>query len=152
MSPYPNALSQISMFVLLDRLGSANPIIPSYSPTTHWVYKRIAAIEGHMRKLGLLETKPKSAFLPETEQSAAQFRSKKVINDDHVPFMERGVPVLRLAPEKVSKVWHTMDDNGEHLDISTVRDWARIVTAFVYEWLDMMEVEPEEAAPEEAER
>jgi hypothetical protein len=36
-----------------------------------------------------------------------------------------------------------MDDDGDHLDMPTVRDWAKIITAFAFEWLDMMEVAPQ---------
>jgi hypothetical protein len=30
-----------------------------------------------------------------------------------------------------------MDDDGAHLDLPTVEDWARMVTAFVGEWMDL---------------
>ena len=65
-------------------------------------------------------------------------------SDDHLPFIARGVPILHLIPTPFQPVWHTMDDDGPHLDMPTVRDWAKIVTAFTMEWLDMMEVAPEE--------
>jgi hypothetical protein len=67
------------------------------------------------------------------------------ISDDHLPFMHGGVEILHVIPSPFPKVWHTMQDDGAHLDGATVRDWARIVAAFTLEWLDMMEVwdEPE---------
>ncbi|KAF2191016.1 hypothetical protein K469DRAFT_732530 [Zopfia rhizophila CBS 207.26] len=144
MSKYPNPLSQISVFVLLDLLGSANPKVPSYFLTTHWAYKSMASIEERMRNLSLLETKPPSSFLPQTGEVVTQ----SFVSDDYLPFMARGVPVLHVIPSPFPDVWHTMDDDGAHLDLPTVRDWAKIVTAFALEWLDMMEVwyEPEENA------
>jgi glutaminyl-peptide cyclotransferase len=30
-----------------------------------------------------------------------------------------------------------MDDDAAHLDIPTVEDWAKMVTAFVGEWMDL---------------
>lgn len=141
LSNYQNPLRQISLFVLLDLLGSANPEVPSYFQTTHWAYKKIATIEARLRKLGLLESKPTQPFLPQTGKLSSQF-SRGWVGDDHVPFMERGAPVLHMIPSPFPTVWHTMQDDGEHLDIATVRDWARIMTAFTLEWLDMMEVEP----------
>jgi glutaminyl-peptide cyclotransferase len=143
MSPYPDSLSQISLFVLLDLLGSANPQIPSYFPTTHWVHKRIADIESRMRKLGLLESKPLFPFLSESGKTATQ-AGRTLVTDDHVPFMDRGVPVLHLLPSSLTPVWHTIDDDGNHLEMPTVRDWAKIMAAFALEWLDMMEVWPTE--------
>ena len=56
MSTYRTPLDSISLFVLLDLLGSAGPKIPSYFLTTHWAYKNMATIEKRMRDLGLLDT------------------------------------------------------------------------------------------------
>lgn len=143
MSFYRNPLDQISMFVLLDLLGAANPTVPSFFQTTHWAYKAMATIEDRMRKLGLLESTPEQPFLPDLEKNAVTFQHA-YIEDDHKPFMARGVPVLHVIASPFPRVWHTMDDDGAHLDMPTVRDWAKIVTAFALEWLDMMEVEPKE--------
>ncbi|KAI1104925.1 peptidase family M28-domain-containing protein [Jackrogersella minutella] len=145
MSFYRNPLDQISMFVLLDLLGSANPTVPSFFQTTHWAYKAMATIEDRMRKLGLLESTPKRPFLPDMDKALTTFH-RGYIEDDHKPFMARGVPILHVISSPFPQVWHTMDDDGAHLDMPTVRDWARIVTAFALEWLDMMEVEPKEEA------
>ena len=60
-----------------------------------------------------------------------------MIQDDHVPFMARGVEVLHLIPYPFPHVWHEPEDDGEHLDLDTVEDWARLVTAFVAEWMDL---------------
>lgn len=51
--------------------------------------------------------------------------------------MARGVEILHVIPTPFPRVWHTMADDGEHLDMPTVEDWARIVTAFVGEWMDL---------------
>jgi glutaminyl-peptide cyclotransferase len=138
-SRYPNALSQISIFVLLDGLGSVNPTIPSYLLLTHWAYKAMASLEERLRKLGLLETSPLSSFLPNSKEGT----SKAEIEDDYVPFMDRGVPILHLLPSPLPPNRHDLDDNGDHLHLPTVRDWAKIMTGFALEWLDMMEVWPE---------
>ncbi|KAI2602371.1 peptidase family M28-domain-containing protein [Hypoxylon sp. NC1633] len=145
MSFYRNPLDQISMFVLLDLLGSANPTVPSFFQTTHWAYKAMATIENRMRKLDLLESTPRNPFLPDSEKDESLFH-RGYISDDHKPFMARGVPILHMIASPFPQVWHTMDDDGAHLDMPTVRDWAKIVTAFALEWLDMMEVEPNEDA------
>ncbi|KAB5570273.1 glutaminyl-peptide cyclotransferase [Coniochaeta sp. 2T2.1] len=142
LATYRNPLSQISAFVLLDLLGAAKPHIPSFFQTTHWAYKNMAHIEDRMRKLMLLETQPNQPFLPEAEKKAEQFGAGHV-EDDHIPFMRRGVPILHLIPTPFPRVWHTIDDDGEHLDMETVRDWSKIITAFALEWLDMMEVAPQ---------
>ncbi|KAI0188698.1 peptidase family M28 [Astrocystis sublimbata] len=138
---YRNPLDQISMFVLLDLLGSANPTIKSPFLPTHWAYRAMADIEQRMRRLNLLESTPDGAFLPDAEKAVGNF-NKGMVEDDHIPFMRRGVPILHIIATPFPDVWHTMADDGEHLDLPTVRDWARITTAFALEWLDLMRVEP----------
>ncbi|KAF2199178.1 hypothetical protein GQ43DRAFT_399299 [Delitschia confertaspora ATCC 74209] len=140
LSHYPDPLSQISIFLLLDLLGSANPTVPSYFQTTHWAYKNMAKIEERMRTLSLLESNPPSPFLPHIGNHTEQWP----IEDDHLPFMRRGVSILHVIPSPFPEVWHKIEDDGAHLDMPTVRDWAKIVTAFALEWLDMMEVWPQE--------
>lgn len=143
MADFPNRLNQISLFVLLDLLGAADPQIPSYFLPTHWAYQAMATVEQRMRDLDLLESQPARSFLPDSEKAASRF-TRSWVGDDHVPFMERGVPVLHLIPSPFPRVWHTMQDDGKHLDMPTVRDWAKIMTAFTLEWLDMMEVWPQD--------
>lgn len=137
-SKYPNTLSQISIFVLLDVLGSLNPTIPSYLLPTHWTYKHIANIESRLRANQLLESRPSSAFFPRTNE---QTSGDEPI-DDYAPFMDRGVPILHILPSPLPVNVDREDDPGEGLDLPTVRDWAKIVTGFALEWLDMMEVWP----------
>ncbi|OLN87948.1 Glutaminyl-peptide cyclotransferase 1 [Colletotrichum chlorophyti] len=145
MSHYKTPLEQISAFVLLDLLGSANPKVPSYFQSTHWAYQSMAKLEQRMRDLGILETKPATPFLYDTKKSPKMF-GRSGIGDDHVPFMMKGVDILHIIPSPFPDVWHKKEDDGDHLDMPTVRDWTRIVTAFTMEWLDMAEVMPEEGA------
>lgn len=140
---FPNRLNQISLFVLLDLLGASDPTIPSYFIPTHWAYQAMAKVEQRMRDMGLLESKPAKPFLYDSDREVSQFGPPR-IGDDHQPFMARGVDVLHLIPSPFPRVWHTMDDDGAHLDMGVSRDWAKITTAFALEWLDMMEVWPAE--------
>lgn len=136
LSTFPNPLSSISLFVLVDLLGAASPNVPSYFQTTHWAYQHMAALEQRMRSLQLLESQPRHNFLSDTGR---QTFSRGYIEDDHVPFMARGVDILHIIPSPFPSVWHTMEDDGAHLDIPTVHDWAKIVTAFAAEWLELDE-------------
>ncbi|PVI04823.1 hypothetical protein DM02DRAFT_611178 [Periconia macrospinosa] len=161
---YRNPLSQISLFVLLDLLGEKGSKVPSYMPTTHWAYVALATVESRLRQLNLLETSSSSSssssssqptknapedendpsFLPDLNSTTASAK-RAGISDDHLPFIHRGVETLHLIPKPFPNVWHTMEDDGAHLDLATVRDWARVMVGFVGEWLDLMEVwtEPE---------
>ena len=132
--------------MLLDLLGAPDPNVPSYFEKTHWAYARMARAEQRLRGLGLLRSDPGRPFLPEIEKPASRFRG--YVLDDHVPFLVRGVPVLHVIPTPFPPVWHRMEDDGEHLDPAAVEDWAKIVTAFVAEWMELdgsMEKSPAEA-------
>lgn len=137
VSAFSTQLESISLFVLLDLLGAPDPRVPSFFEKTHWAYQHLAAIEERLRGLGVMETEKKTgAFLPDSGKRSYQF-TKGYVLDDHVPFMERGVDILHIIPTPFPAVWHTMDDDAAHLDIPTVRDWARIITAFVAEWMEL---------------
>ncbi|RDA93221.1 hypothetical protein CP533_6499 [Ophiocordyceps camponoti-saundersi (nom. inval.)] len=132
LSIFRSWLDSISLMVLLDLLGSKDPRVPSYFSPTHWAYQMMANVEMRMRSLGLLESNTSQPFLPDNETMSAGHGG---ISDDHLPFMHRGVPILHIIPSPFPAVWHTMSDDAEHLDMATVRDWAKIVTAFVKEWM-----------------
>ncbi len=151
MSTYHNALSSISLFLLLDLLGEKNPNVPSWFKTTHWAYRNMATLEKRLRSQLLFFSStehPKntvgrqnskradSPFLPEAEKADNEWSGVKM-EDDHIPFMERGVEILHIIPYPFPRAWHNLDDDGEHLDLDTVKDWATLTTAFVAEWMDL---------------
>ncbi|KIH90039.1 Peptidase family M28 protein [Sporothrix brasiliensis 5110] len=137
LSTFSNPLSSISLFVLLDLLGAPNPTVPSYFQTTHWAYQRMASLEDRLRRLKVLASEGTGAkFLPESGKKPSQF-ARAFVEDDHVPFMARGVAILHIIPAPFPPVWHTMADTPGNLDIPTVDDWAMIVTAFTAEWMEL---------------
>lgn len=142
MSTYHNKLSSISLFLLLDLLGAPKPYIPSFFKTTHWAYQHLAEVESRMRALSLLESQVEHPFLPQHNKDPNTFVPTG-IEDDHIPFLARGVEILHIIPTPFPDVWHLMEDDAEHLDMPTVQDWAKIVTAFVGEWMDLEGYFPE---------
>ncbi|KAF5851081.1 hypothetical protein GGP41_010743 [Bipolaris sorokiniana] len=151
-SIYRTPLDSIELFVLLDLLGSKNPQVPSYFSTTHWAYQNVAKIEDRLRKLGLMKSSPnhkskmakrenkkpraEKLFLPEASKQSTNFMGG-FVQDDHVPFMARGVEILHMIPSPFPTVWHTMEDDAEHLDIDTVEDWTKLFMAFTAEWMEL---------------
>lgn len=136
-----NKLANISLFLLLDLLGAKEPHIPSYFKTTHWAYQHLAKLEKRFRD-GKVFASHKSApknWLVDAEKSSAQIYQYGGIQDDHIPFLKRGVEVLHIIPNPFPNVWHTKDDDGEHLHMETTKDWAGLVTAFVAEWMELEE-------------
>lgn len=137
VSTYRTPLDAIDLFVLLDLLGSANPTVPSYFKTTHWAYQRMAEVERRLRSLKQFKSSPAHEFLTEAKKGDGDRWLGGYIEDDHMPFQARGVDILHMIPAPFPTVWHTMSDDGEHLDLNTVEDWAKLVTAFTAEWMDL---------------
>lgn len=139
MSTYKTKLESISLFVLLDLLGAKDPSIPTYFKTTHWAYQNMAALETRLRELEQFRSAGGKMWLPESgkDPHAASAFPSYVMQDDHIPFMARGVEVLHLIPLQFPSVWHRIEDDGEHLDGPTVEDWAMLTTAFAAEWLEL---------------
>jgi len=139
MSTYHNAMSSISLFLLLDLLGSPAPIVPSYFKTTHWAYKNMATIADRLDAISRSASASVSKWFPDykkSDMSGSRWLGGMVL-DDHLPFMARGVEVLHMIPTPFPDVWHNMDDDGEHLDLDVCRDWAVLVTAFAAEWMEL---------------
>ena len=160
LSTFSTPLSAISLMVLLDLLGAKAPIVPSYFPTTHWAYAHMAQLESRLRKLGLFKSsrnhpsklakkekagskkaankkRAEPAWLNEVEKKDTDQWLGGFIGDDHMPFLTRGVEVLHMIPSPFPRVWHEMDDDGFHLDMDSVEDWALLVTAFTAEWMEL---------------
>ena len=156
LSTYQTAISSISLFVLLDLLGAKGPRVPSFYETTHWAYQHMATLERRLRTLSLFASARDGSFKGSIQDRSARQAQHERMNsmflydgdkkegvaagmilDDHVPFMARGVEVLHIIPLPFPKVWHKMEDDGEHLDLDTCADWAVLVTAFIGEWMEL---------------
>lgn len=117
----------------------------------------MAAIETRLRTLKLFQSSPNHASKKPKLTAKGPVRQSKepvwlneanknpntanfmggLIEDDHLPFMARGVEILHLIPNPFPRVWHTPQDDGEHLDMDTTEDWAKLTTAFAAEWMDL---------------
>ncbi|OXB53360.1 hypothetical protein ASZ78_012813 [Callipepla squamata] len=124
-------LTAMSLLVLLDLLGARSPAIHSHFPQTHHWFLRLVSIEKRLRRLGLLHASPHDQ--PFFRLSPAP----GLVEDDHIPFLQRGVPVLHLIPLPFPWVWHTAEDNEDNLHPPTVEDLCKILTAFVAEFLQL---------------
>lgn len=141
MSTFKTPLSSITLFVLLDLLGAKDPYIMSFYPTTHWAYQHLGQLERRLRSLGLFKSSSVNAWFPKTSTSSREVKVMGGISDDHLPFRALGVDILHLIDFKPTtgfpSVWHTMDDDAEHLDMDTVEDWGVLMTAFAAEWMEL---------------
>ncbi|KAK6009615.1 peptidase, M28 family [Ostertagia ostertagi] len=61
--------------------------------------------------------------------------SPHAVEDDHIPFMKRGVPILHLIPVPFPHVWHTAADNEKALHYPTIYHMTSILRVFVARYL-----------------
>ncbi|XP_060025382.1 glutaminyl-peptide cyclotransferase isoform X5 [Lagenorhynchus albirostris] len=119
------------LLILLDLIGAPNPTFPNFFPNTARWFHRLQAIEHELHELGLLKDHSWE------RQYFQNYGYGGVIQDDHIPFLRKGVPVLHLIPSPFPEAWHTMDDNEENLDKTTIDNLNKILKVFVLEYLHL---------------
>lgn len=138
LSTYKTKLNSIELFVLLDLLGSGENLpIPSWMQNTHWAYQKMADAEQRLRKLGMFKSDGKQTWLPEGNKKNDGVFQQTMMQDDHIPFVARGVPTLHLIPSRFPSQWHKAGDNAEYLDLKTVEDWSLLTAVFTAEYLEL---------------
>ncbi|XP_055966694.1 glutaminyl-peptide cyclotransferase [Sorex fumeus] len=126
-----NQLHGIDLFVLLDLIGAPNPTFSSFFTSTVRWFRRLETIERQLHELGLL--KNHSLETPYFQHNGRE----RGVQDDHIPFLRRGVPILLLITFPFPDVWHTMDDDEEHLHRDTIDNLSKIMAVFVSEYLHL---------------
>ena len=59
------------------------------------------------------------------------------IEDDHLPFMQRGVKILHLIPYPFPSVWHTQNDNLAAIDLEVIDNFSKIMNVFVADYFKL---------------
>ena len=138
-------LQQIRLFVLLDLLASGRPrpMFHDYFRSTSKWYRQLRSMEDvlvRQRRLSRdrLKTKQQPYFvLPKEDSYDFKAVEGSGIEDDHIPFVRRGVPVLHLIPYPFPEVWHTMEDDKSAVDYSIADDLERILLLFLTDLLNL---------------
>lgn len=140
-TPYPkgknnedntNELHRMDAFVLLDLLGAPNPKFHNFFEETSDLYKRLASIEKTMHQKKQLINHVRA------NQYFTLGPSFGGIEDDHIPFYRRGVPILHLIPSPFPVVWHRETDDKNHLDFDVIENLNKIFRVFVAEYLHLV--------------
>ncbi|KAI1306109.1 hypothetical protein EDD11_004853 [Mortierella claussenii] len=155
---FSNNLDGIELFVLLDLLGAENPNVPSYFGATYWAHRHTMSIEHRLWEAKLhgsqvlsksREKWPDAADEPgddmdamDTDEPLQGFLSENTpwggIDDDHRPFLQRGVPVFHVIPTPFPSVWHKLEDNADAIRPEVVEGWANIFRTFTVEYLQLL--------------
>lgn len=126
----------IEHMILLDLLGAANPNVPSYYDSTKWLHQTMMDAEKRLSEANVLWPAGDT-----THRHARSFFSRSRpwggIEDDHLPFLHAGVPILHVIPSPFPSVWHKMSDDVTALDYPTMHAWSMILRLTVAEYLDL---------------
>jgi glutaminyl-peptide cyclotransferase len=112
LGPSVTELAGLEAFVLLDLLGAPSPQIRSYFQDTHWLFDAMVSAEQRLHSAGLLlhqgeadaDGRVGSFFVPRHQAGLVWGH----IEDDHIPFLKRGVSVLHVIASPFPRVWHTL--------------------------------------------
>eukprot|EP00123_Amoebidium_parasiticum_P011239 comp20599_c1_seq4/m.26551 comp20599_c1_seq4/g.26551 ORF comp20599_c1_seq4/g.26551 comp20599_c1_seq4/m.26551 type:complete len:375 (-) comp20599_c1_seq4:325-1449(-) len=129
----PSLLEAMDTLVLLDLLGAANPRIYHSQPSTMGLHLRLYEIERRLANLNLLSNyKPWGSYF---QPPANGFRHG--IEDDHLPFLHRNVPVVHVIATPFPPVWHKESDNANAIDYPTTMNLLKVFTVFVCEYMHL---------------
>uniref|UniRef100_A0A2K6CLB6 glutaminyl-peptide cyclotransferase n=1 Tax=Macaca nemestrina TaxID=9545 RepID=A0A2K6CLB6_MACNE len=117
-----------ALYASWDLLGS-----PQYHPSTATSHRTVRWFpsEKRLHRLNLLQSHPQEVMY---FQPGEPFGS---VEDDHIPFLRRGVPVLHLISTPFPAVWHTPADTEANLHPPTVHNLSRILAVFLAEYLGL---------------
>jgi len=122
-----NHNDRIDIFVLLDLLGARDMTLSKLETSTGDWYDNLVRIERSLKQRNLVQGSNifNSNFLPAG------------IEDDHIPFKRRQVPILHLIAYPFPKEWHKIGDNRASLDFTRIANFNKIMRVFVAEYLHL---------------
>ncbi|XP_039544230.1 glutaminyl-peptide cyclotransferase isoform X2 [Pimephales promelas] len=117
------------LLVLLDLIGSSDPMFVNHFENTARWFDRLVAAEKRLHNLGLLSShaKEQSYFIKDLNMGP--------VEDDHLPFLQRGVPVLHMIATPFPSFLHTMEDTAEKVHSPTVDNLTKVLVVFLAEYL-----------------
>lgn len=120
-------LDRIELFVLLDLIGTSDTSFVMYNTRLKHHYDALQKYErDHLAKSGMSQLQARRAVAFKSRSIPLDF-----VEDDHVPFKKRGVPILLLLAHPFPKVWHTVADNYEAIDFPKTRRILNVLENFV---------------------
>lgn len=127
-------LDRIDMLVLLDLIGVANPIFYNHFPlkTGTW-FQHMQKVENRLDGAGLLQSHNNPYFKSRGAMGGG-------IEDDHIPFIQRGIACFHIIATPFPKPWHKMEDNLAALNKPTIDNLNKMLQVFTAEYLHLSKI------------
>ncbi|KZT27324.1 hypothetical protein NEOLEDRAFT_1088852 [Neolentinus lepideus HHB14362 ss-1] len=137
LRPSETEISTVEHLILLDLLGAPHPLIRSAFLDTAWLFDAMVSVERRLFDNGAFvygndQASSLTSFFLARHKGDGNYG---YIEDDHVPFLRKGVSVLHIIASPFPRVWHTLGDDASALDIPTMRRWNLILRVFMSEYL-----------------
>ncbi|KAJ2604574.1 hypothetical protein EV177_006371 [Coemansia sp. RSA 1804] len=121
-------LERIDVMVLLDLIGAPdNAFVALQEPTAN-LFMELSKLEHRLHDAGYINR----TYMNTDHPVAAEY-----IEDDHIPFIRRNIPVLHLISRPFPKVWHSLADNASALDANVIANMSLILRSFVASYLKL---------------
>jgi glutaminyl-peptide cyclotransferase len=130
-------IEAIEVFVLLDLIGNQATTFLNWFPATEKLYERLQKTEMKLAKEGLLDPPELFKSRKTNKFFTGSLMQGGGIEDDHIPFIRKNVPVLHLISVPFPSVWHNAGDNESALHYPTIFNIAKILRVFVAEYLNL---------------
>ncbi|EDO33571.1 predicted protein, partial [Nematostella vectensis] len=121
-------LDNVESLILLDLIGSPRPAFYDMSSKTSPYFHRLHKIEVAMANRGDLIGPYENYF-----RTNIGLQEGIYIEDDHIPFLRKGVPILHIIPIPFPEVWHKSTDDAQHLDHVVIENLIKIFREFIAE-------------------
>jgi len=124
-------LDRIDLFVLLDLLGVKDQQFLSFFPKTQAWYERLMSYETRLNS-------SKSSKLYRAKQMFTRYKDYRgLMQDDHIPFLRRDVPVLHIIPPSFPRCWHKDCDDASSLHHPSIARQNVLWRALVADYLHL---------------
>ncbi|KAK0168171.1 hypothetical protein PV327_001997 [Microctonus hyperodae] len=124
-------LDRIDMLMLLDLIGAPDPRFYNYFDSTKNWYIRLIQAEQQLANMSAFEG---YIYGSEEDQYFQPFSFQAHIEDDHIPFMHKNVPILHLIPSPFPVFWHEPGDNRRNVSMSTTENLNKILRVFIADY------------------
>ncbi|KAF7400596.1 hypothetical protein HZH66_005780 [Vespula vulgaris] len=125
-------LDKMDILVLLDLIGASDPTFYNYFENTQRWYSLLINLENSLADLRKFEN---YSYEKSKQKYFQPYSILAHIEDDHIPFLKKDVPILHLIPYPFPIFWHKPGDNRSNIDMKTTENINRILRAFIASYL-----------------
>ncbi|KAI4496105.1 hypothetical protein M0802_007972 [Mischocyttarus mexicanus] len=125
-------LDRMDILILLDLIGASDPTFYSYFEDTQKWYSLLINLESILANLRKFDN---YSYEKLQQKYFQPYSIPAHIEDDHIPFLRKNVPILHLIPYPFPSFWHEPGDNRSNVDMKTTENINRILRAFIAAYL-----------------